>query len=348
MESSKSRRIALVAVVMLLLALSSCTREGHAINKTSIRIFKGTEVWDLAVAVNRQNVKKIDKIAEQSPELLDFQDPFYRATLLMWAVGMEKYQSAEALLKNGADPNIIADGTDIYRAMLEEALAKDDLGFFSWPPPEPFMGETALFIASRFSWIDNQAKRDPKYVKLLLEYGADPNIYLTSGPHYVTFSNGTRYTYGTEAGTSPLIESIGCGIEKTKALVEAGADIDHQTESGRTVALKALRGVNVTIEQRKYAHYLIVEKKANVTEPYFRDLHATLHGLDPDEKFYPVDALRDWICDLDSEEYQLKMEIVEEFARQGVDYWDTEIPKDRLEQIQKLYPDTWEDYIKKY
>jgi hypothetical protein len=44
----------------------------------------------------------------------------------------------------------------------------------------------------------------------------------------------------------------------------------------------------------------------------------------------------------------MKMEIVEEFKRQGVDYWGTEVPKSRFEQIKKLYPDTWEEYIQKY
>ncbi|MFT8350500.1 hypothetical protein [Clostridium saccharoperbutylacetonicum] len=42
------------------------------------------------------------------------------------------------------------------------------------------------------------------------------------------------------------------------------------------------------------------------------------------------------------------MEIVDEFERQGIDYWKTKIPKDRLEQIKKIYPDAWEEYIKKY
>lgn len=42
------------------------------------------------------------------------------------------------------------------------------------------------------------------------------------------------------------------------------------------------------------------------------------------------------------------MEIVDEFARQGIYYWATEIPKYTLEHIQKLYPDTWEEYIKRY
>ncbi|NMM61296.1 ankyrin repeat domain-containing protein, partial [Clostridium sp. P21] len=39
---------------------------------------------------------------------------------------------------------------------------------------------------------------------------------------------------------------------------------------------------------------------------------------------------------------------VKEFANQGVNYWNTKIPKNKLSQIKKLYPDTWEEYIKKY
>ncbi|WP_312648361.1 hypothetical protein [Aminipila sp.] len=61
-----------------------------------------------------------------------------------------------------------------------------------------------------------------------------------------------------------------------------------------------------------------------------------------------MDILRDWIPDLGSKGYTMKMEIVEEFARQGVNYWDTEIPSERLEQIKNIYPDTWEEYLKKY
>jgi len=121
---------------------------------------------------------------------------------------MEKYKSAEALLKCGADPNI--------------ASTVD--------------GMTPLYLAAGFSWIDNYAKKDPKFVKLLLKYNADPNI-----------------TYGgnaiIEPGTSPLMNSIRCGIEKTKALVEAGAYINYKTKSGTTAAIKALlAGQNATLE----------------------------------------------------------------------------------------------------
>ena len=64
---------------------------------------------------------------------------------------------------------------------------------------------------------------------------------------------------------------------------------------------------------------------------------------------YPVNLLRNWwIYPLDSEEYKIKMEIVKEFERQGVDYSATPIPDWVLEKIKRQYPDTWEEYIKVY
>lgn len=103
-------------------------------------------------------------------------------------------------------------------------------------------------------------------------------------------------------------------------------------------------GPNATLEAMEYAHYLIVEKKAKISEPYY----SMFEDVDPNQKFFPVEILRDWIYALDSEEYKIKMEIVEEFARQGVNYWDTEIPEYTLNLIKKRYPDTWEEYIEKY
>ncbi|MDF2884624.1 MAG: ankyrin repeat-containing protein [Clostridiaceae bacterium] len=282
---------------------------GDRIN--NIMIYKDTPVWELALAVRDQETEKIEKIGKSNQELLNYQEPKYGATLLLWAVGMEKYESVEALLKCGSNPNI--------------ASTKD--------------GETPLFLAAGYSWIDNNYKTDPKYVKILLSYGADPNKNYVGHAHDIL-----------EKGTSPLMNSIGCGLEKTKALVEGGADINYKTKSGASAAIESLNhvGPNTKSEEIKYAYYLIVEKKAKVNEPYYRGENVTMPGDNPEDKFYPVDILRNWIIELSSEGYKKKMEIVDEFERQGVDYWKTKIPQDRLEQIKKIYPDTWEEYIKKY
>jgi len=278
--------------------------EGGNYRIDNVRIYQNTLAWELAQAVNRQDTKQIAQIAEKNPEALNYQDPLYGTTLLHWAVGTERFNAAETLLKMEADPNIIS----IYE------------------------GATVLYLAAGYSWIDNKANKDPKFVKLLLEYGADPNI---------GFIGNDRDNI-TEIGTTPLMASIGCGIEKTKALVEAGANINFRTETGATAAAKAILhgGPNRTFEMLEYAHYLVVEKQANITDSY--------NSLRTNRVIYPINHLRNWIYPLDTDRHVIKMEIVEEFARQGVDYWETAITQQQLNQIKKLYPDTWEEYIKKY
>ncbi|MBG9734184.1 ankyrin repeat domain-containing protein [Paenibacillus alvei] len=297
--------ILLIAVIVIPLKLISPQFQGSwdkekegGYKRTSINIYKNTPVYELALAVKAQNTNKIEKISKQNPELLNYQDPKYGITLLTWAVGMEKYKSAETLLKSGANPD----------------LANT-------------RGETPLFIAAGYSWIDREAKKDPKYVKLLLSYDANPNL---------NYIQGDEYDNITKTGTSPLMKSIGCGIEKTKALVEGGAEINHKTPSGETAAIVALMvgGPNATLAGMEYAKYLIVEKKAKVSEPYSGK--------------HPVDILRDWVYPLDSEEYKIKMEIVKEFSNQGVNYWDTKANDYTIMQIKKAYPDSWEEYLKRY
>lgn len=277
----------------------------------NMNIYRDTPAWELALAVEDERTSTIERIAKRSPELLNYQDSKYGETLLLWAVGMEKYNSAETLLKCGADANI---------ATIDE-------------------GETPLLLAADYSWIDTKYKKDPKYVKLLLSYGADPN------KRYIG-----KKRDSTEYGTTPLIKSIGCGIEKTKALVEGGADINLKTKSGNTAAAEALRHVGSTsmFREMEYAYYLIVDKKAKVNEFYYSPEYVLIPGDDPNIKFYPVDLLRDWTPELNSEGYKMKMEIVDEFARQGVNYWNTTIPKDVISQIKEIYPHDWEEYLKKY
>ncbi len=309
----KMLRLLLPAMLIGSWLLPMCAQAASDPQIDNVLIWIHTPAWKLAGAVKMQDTAKIVTITKTNPELLNYQEPKYGVTLLIWAVGVEKYRSAEALLKCGANPNIAT----------------------------TCGGETALFVAASYSWVDFWAKEDPRYVKLLLKYGADPNI---------TYRGGDPENNIVEPGASPLMESIGCGMQKTRALVEGGADIDYQTASGKTAAVVALDAgsINVTEDQMEYAYFIIVEKKAKVTAPYFLGRLFPASTKDTEKKYYPVDILRDWIPKLASKGHAMKMKIVEEFARQGVDYWKTPIPERRLEQIKKIYPDTWQEYIKQY
>lgn len=271
-----------------------------------IKIYKNTEVWDLAKSVKKENIYSINKLLDRNPELVDYKDPYYDTTLLVWAVGMEKYNSAEALLQRGANPN-----------------CKTNID-----------GRTPLLVATGYSWVDNNNNQDSRFVKLLLDYGADPNITLDG-------EKGKKTRGIQEPGLTPLMNSIGSGIEKTKMLVSYGADINYKTKYGTTAAIHSLLDpVDIN-----YAYYLIAEMKADVKEPYFSSMRLP---DDNNRKLYPVTLLRYFIYDLGSQQYKTKMLIVEEFKRQGVDYRSSFISEDIKRQIKKRYPEEWQTYITLY
>ena len=195
------------------------------------------------------------------------------------------------------------------------------------------MGGSVLFIA--IFYYDNT-----KYIQLLLDYKANPNTT------YCVLNDGDVIRSPFECGTSPLMYSVSplkSGIDKVKLLVKYGANINYKTKLCATAAISAL-----LYEDIESAYYLIVEKKANIKDSYY--FNTELTGIPNNTPNYPVDLLLDWVYPLDSKEYQMKMAIVEEFKRQGVDYNSRkkDIPQRRLDQIQKLYPNNWQEYLEKY
>ncbi len=131
--------------------------------------------------------------------------------------------------------------------------------------------------------------------------------------------------------------------KKIKVLVEGGADINYKFPNGQT-PLTNIIDLQCGKDYYKVLEYLIVEKKGIVNQSYY--VHQEDDNIDLE--FKPVDTLREWVFDLDSDEYKIKKNIIEEFKRQGVDYYATPIPEDTLEYIKKEYPATWQEYIKVY
>ena len=102
-------------------------------------------------------------------------------------------------------------------------------------------------------------------------------------------------------------------LEKTKMLVEKGnADVNHKTKYGITATILALYYGEI-----EKAHYLIVQHKANVTDDFFLTEENYIDGI-PTK---PVELLKKLDYPEDSVEQKLKLEIIEEFKNQGVDYY---------------------------
>lgn len=168
----------------------------------SINIFKDTPAWELAKAVNSQNIKKINQICSEHKELINYREPLYGTSLLYWAIGSSKYNSAEILLKNGADPDLIR------RASNTTPLH--------------------LAVGRRWGYKNIDVNENIKYTELLLKYGADPNIpYLGESYDDITVLMNAIF-----AGDSKLLVEL---------LINNGADINARQNTGTTAASLALQ-----------------------------------------------------------------------------------------------------------
>ena len=119
--------------------LNSCNNDDQLLGK-DIRLFKG-KPWKLAKAVEREDTVTIRRIISEGEIPIDFQEPKFGNTLLMWTVMNQKINSFKCLLQFGADPNL----------------------------QDHYDGTSTLMYAA-----DIWAK-DTIYLKLCLQYGGDPN-----------------------------------------------------------------------------------------------------------------------------------------------------------------------------
>ena len=191
---------------------------------------------------------------------------------------------------------------------------------------DTFKGETPIIVAA-----DND---DPKYLKLLLAYKGDPNSIenVFSGPK-------KRINSERNSALTACISAIDGknDLEKVKLLVEAGADINY-TKKGiiQTVFAEALM-----LEKMDVALYLI-EKGAD----YTKSITSTV--LEGGDDVSVLQILRNSIIDLDSEQYKKKMELVAFLKSKGFDYDKEPIDDADIERMKNMYPDNWQEYVKRY
>lgn len=188
-------------------------------------------------------------------------------------------------------------------------------------------GDTPLY-----SIIDTPALFPPQDLSqialLFLSYGADCNI---KTEHEWTDNEPDVY------GETPFMYTAVTRFDKLKKImIENGADINAKTRSGITAAVHCLLR-----KQIDYAHFLICECKADVTDEFY-------YNKSKPDLIRPVTLLRNLVYPLDSKEYKMKQEIIQEFKNQGLDYYSEPIPDDIKKIIKSIYPNSWEEYLKVY
>ena len=97
----------LLIFALCFLVMSCNQNKKENLTVQDIEIFKNTPAWELAEAVDIENLSEIQSIlANQS--IVNYQEPVFGTTVLMRAINTEKYQATKQLLESGANPNIIS------------------------------------------------------------------------------------------------------------------------------------------------------------------------------------------------------------------------------------------------
>jgi len=183
-----------------------------------------------------------------------------------------------------------------------------------------------------------------KSTKTLIRLGADPNLQSFSGnsafvracaayetsefaelmiAHGADVNAVGKFEGGLPLRT-PLIAASMARLETVKLLIHHGADVNYIYKGVYDALSCALRGGKMDI-----AEYLIFEANADVTRIYGLNVTGT-----------PMDLaykLRFIVFPLDSEEYRIKMKIVNHISQFGLDYWNTPIPKHFYDNLDSTF-----------
>lgn len=142
--------------------MSSCSQDEGLGPGYKWELFKNTPNWDLAIAIKKEDTTAIFEIVKQKKIDLNLQEPKFGRTLLMLAVGNDKFYSTQALITSGADLSV-----------------RDSSG-------DQAIHESVKFISLR--------KNSYAILKLLLENHADVNSYSKNGMNATPLEGGvTNY-----------------------------------------------------------------------------------------------------------------------------------------------------------
>lgn len=289
-----------IIVIIAIFLFISCFNRETIVDKQELlgkdyRLFQNTSAWTLAKAVEDEDIAKIREEVTKDKSIVNFQEPRFGGTLLMFAIYNNQYESAITLVELGANPNL----KDTYR------------------------GATAVIYAA-----DNS---DPKYLKLLLNNKGNPNAVETAPTKE-----------GDQARNTPLNKAISYidpnSLEKVKLLVEAGANVNYSNEGPVAYTFLPLADA-ITVRKMDIVLYLL-EKGAD----YRGVIYTRIDG----ERIYILEALRQCLIDLDSEQYENKLKVITFLKEKGLHYSKEPIPDYVLKDIKKKYPKDWEEYIKRY
>lgn len=270
----KKTLVKLVYMCLCLFLVCSCNSHSLQMNKFDMhgndyRLFQNTPAWELAKAVQDEDITAIESIVSSNPKIINYQDSIYGNTLLMLTIMNQQFNSFKTLLNKGADVNI----------------------------HDTFDGTSALIDACSYNFYDTI------YAKMLVEYGANVNdietgkrregnstrltpLIAASKANWLDMikylvSKGADVNYQNEYGQSALSESVMLGnYEVAYYLLLNGADYkkpiffrpdysipmekSNPNNKGKPIYLKDILNEDVTeAESKQYKYKLLIERFIN-------------------------------------------------------------------------------------
>ncbi len=170
-----------------------------------------------------------------------------------------------------------------------------------------------------FPLIQAASYQDAYLLKILLKHQANPSVI--AQPEGVDGHIKLR---------TPLIAASAVGTRNIDLLLDAGADLNYtETKFGLQNALTtAFKSQQINI-----IRHLIIEKKINLDNIQ----HRNYRGDSTDVTI----ELRKLVYPLDSDEYKVKMEIVDYLYARKINYWNAPVPR-------KLYHNFSQKFLKQY
>ena len=234
-------------LVLLGIYTTSCTQEVLIHN---VDFFKDTEAYDLALAIRKNDTVKIEELVKEKPKLLNITNKTSGSNVLALALIIENYDSFKKLLELGADPSFI-------NPLTKRSILIDACKFYEKPKPYTI---------------------DIRYMKLLLEKGANPNYAVEKDfedekGHY-------------QRATSPIHEASRLDLEMVKLLIKYGADPYKKLEQHKTPPFYyALSGFKNWV---KISNFYIDSINVDIKDPLIISLR---QPTNKDVKFYIQDVV---------------------------------------------------------
>jgi len=180
-------------------------------------------------------------------------------------------------------------------------------------------GSTAVIDASNID-----VYKDGRFLKLILKYGGDPNS---------TEDKPIKDSLSSRECSFALLEAAKENINLVKLLVEAGANVSQVDKFQQQTAL----GSAIVQDKFDIALYLL-----NKGADYKMKIQLTTQSVDI------LYLLRMSVFDLNSVDYKQKMKVVDFLKSKGLDYHNSPIPEQIINQLKKSHPNNWHEYLDKY